>query len=112
MPEASDDAIDLLEEKLKDFPSLTTLLEEGKTIENIIETLLGDVTFWEKQEVKFCCDCSLDQMERGLMSIGTEDLTEIIEEDEGAEIVCHFCNKHYNFEKKELQSLLDEIKKG
>ena len=110
MPEASDDAIDLLEEKLKDFPSITALLEEGKTIENIIEDLLGDVTFWERQEIQFCCDCSLERMERGLMSIGTEDLTELIEEDEAAELICHFCNKHYDFKKDQLQGLLDEIK--
>ncbi len=109
LPGATDDAIDMLEDRLKDFPSLTTLLEEGKTIENIIEDLLGEVTFWAKQEVQFCCDCSDDQMERGLMSIGTEDLKEIIEEDGDAELICHFCNKHYNFNKEQLQGLLDEI---
>ncbi len=109
LPDASDDAIDELEAKLKDFPSITTSLEEGKTIENIIEDLLGDVTFWEKEGIQFCCDCSVDQMERGLMSIGAEDLTELIEEDAGAELICHFCNKHYNFKEEQLQSLLDEI---
>lgn len=112
LPDASDDAIDQLEEKLKDFPSITTLLEEGKTIENIIEDLLGEVTFWEKEEIQFCCDCSVEQMERGLMSIGVDDLTELIEEDEGAELVCHFCNKHYDFKEEQLQSLLDEIKRS
>lgn len=110
LPEASDEAIDQLEEKLKDFPSITTLLEEGKTIENIIEDLLGEVTFMDKQPVRFCCDCSLDQMERGLMSIGIEDLTEIMEEDNGAELTCHFCNQHYNFKEDQLQSLIDELK--
>lgn len=109
LPDASDDAIDQLEARLKDFPSLTTLLEEGRTIEEIIEDLLGEVTFWERQDIQFCCDCSTDQMERGLMSIGAGDLRELIEEDESAELICHFCNKHYNFNKDELQGLLDEI---
>ena len=112
LPDASDDAIDELEAKLKDFPSITTLLEEGKTIENIIEDLLGEVTFWEKEAIQFCCDCSQDQMERGLMTIGVEDLTELIEEDKGAELVCHFCNKHYDFKEDQLQSLVDTIKRG
>lgn len=110
MPDASDDAIDLLEEKLSNFPPVTTLLEEGKTVEEIIEELLGEVTFWERKEIQFSCDCSLDQMERGLMSIGEEDLSEILEEDEGAELTCHFCNKKYNFNKDDLQGLLDEIR--
>lgn len=110
LPGVSDEAIDLLEAKLKELPSITTLLDEGKTIEEIIEGLLGDVKFLDKKEVQFCCDCSVDQMERGLMSIGIEDLTELIEEDKEAELVCHFCNKHYDFKEKQLQSLLDEIK--
>ena len=110
LPDASDDAITLLEENLKDFPSLTTQFEEGKTIEDIIESLLGDVTFWEKQEVQFCCDCSVDQMERGLISIGEKDLTEIIEEDKSADLACHFCNKHYIFEEKQLKDLLTEAR--
>lgn len=110
LPNASDDAIDQLEEKLKGVQSITTLLEQGKTIENIIEDLLGEVTFLEKQEIQFFCDCSVEQMERGLMSIGVDDLTELIEEDEGAELICHFCNKHYDFQKDQLQRLVDEIK--
>lgn len=110
LPDASDDAITSLEEKLKDFPSLTTQLEEGKTIEDIIKSLLGDVTFLEKQEIQFCCDCSVDQMERGLISIGEKDLTEIIEEDKSADLLCHFCNKHYLFEEEQLKALLTEAR--
>lgn len=109
LPDADDDAIALLEERLKEFPSLTTQLDEGKTIEDIIESLLGDVTFWEKKEIQFCCDCSVDQMERGLMSIGEKDLVELIEEDKEADLVCHFCNQHYLFEEEQLQKLLDEV---
>lgn len=110
LPGASDDAITILEERLKDFPSLTTLLDEGKTIEDIIEDLLGDVTWMEKKEIQFCCDCSVDQMERGLMSIGEKELMELIEEDQEAELVCHFCNEHYLFKEEQLQKLANEIR--
>ncbi len=112
LPNAADEAIDELEERLKGLSSITTLLEEGKTIENIIEDLLGEVTFMTKQEVQFCCDCSLDRMERGLMTIGVDDLTELIEEDEGAELTCHFCNKCYDFNKEHLENLRSEIQNG
>lgn len=110
LPGASDDAITILEERLKDFPSLTSLLDKGKTIEDIIESLLGDVTFMGKKEIQFCCDCSVDQMERGLMSIGEKELVELIEEDEEAELVCHFCNEHYLFKQEQLQKLVNEVK--
>lgn len=109
LPGASDDAITILEERLKDFPSLTSLLDEGKTIEGIIESLLGDVTFMGKKEIQFCCDCSVDQMERGLMSIGEKELVELIDEDEEAELVCHFCNEHYLFKQEQLQKLVNEV---
>lgn len=109
LPEASDEAIDRLENQLKDFPSITALLEEGKTIEQIIGKLLGEVDFLEKKEIKYHCDCSLEQMERGLISIGEKELVEILEEDKQAELVCHFCNKKYLFQEVQLQQLIREI---
>lgn len=112
LPDASDEAIDMLEAKLKELPSITSALEQGKTIEDIIEDALGEVTFMGKKEIQFCCDCSVDQMERGLMSIGEKDLVELIEEDKKAELVCHFCNKRYNFNESELRALLDEAKQN
>lgn len=110
LPGASDEAIDLLEDKLKDFPPVTALLEEGNTIEQIIERLLGEVAFLEKREIQYHCDCNLEQMERGLISIGEKELTEIINEDKKAELVCHFCNKKYLFDEQKLQGLINEIK--
>ena len=50
-------------------------------------------------------------MEEGLITIGKEELQKIIKEDGKAELVCHFCNKKYDFSKEELEELLKKIEK-
>ena len=54
------------------------------------------------------CDCSKEHMKDALISIGKEEIKQIIEEDGKAEIVCHFCNKKYQFSKEELEKIVDE----
>lgn len=110
LPDAKDEAIDALEKKLGEFTSLTSCLEEGKSVEEVIEMLLGPVDFMEKTDVAFKCDCSRDRMERGLISLGKQDLTEILEdEQEDLELVCHFCNNKYAFDKHDIRDIIESI---
>jgi molecular chaperone Hsp33 len=60
---------------------------------------------------RYLCDCSRERFERGLISLGVEDLTEIINEDHGAELNCHFCNRTFRFSEKQLRTLLERIQK-
>ncbi|MGL4362585.1 MAG: Hsp33 family molecular chaperone HslO [Cellulosilyticaceae bacterium] len=111
LPFTSDEAITELEERLKNFKSITQEMEKGKTIEDIIKQLLGeDVEIMETMGVKFKCDCSRERMERGLISIGTKELTAIAEdEQDDVELVCHFCNQKYDFHKEHIKELLKEL---
>ena len=52
------------------------------------------------------CDCNRDRFERGLISLGREELTTLINEDHGAEVNCYFCNKTYRFTETQLRTLL------
>ena len=61
------------------------------------------------RELRWQCDCSEPRLEKVLMSIGKKDLTEIIEEDGEAELVCQFCLKKYHFDKEHLLKILEEI---
>ena len=38
-----------------------------------------------------------------------EELEDIINKDGKAELVCHFCNKKYEFSKEELEGILKNI---
>ncbi len=99
MPDADENIISSLEEKLRTMKPLTTLLEEGNTPEDIANILLGDfsLNILDKIPVSFYCNCSKERVEKALISIGKEELENIIEEDKKATLHCHFCNKDYNF---------------
>ncbi|MDA3734157.1 Hsp33 family molecular chaperone HslO [Niameybacter massiliensis] len=111
LPDATDEAITQIEERLKTFTSLTSYMDEGKSIEDIIKMLLGDdIDIMDTMEARFKCDCSKEQMERALISLGKQELTDIVNDDqEDLELVCHFCSTKYEFDKKDLKEILDEL---
>lgn len=111
LPDAKDEAVDRLEEKLKDFGNLTDKLEKGQSIEYVIESLLGEVEYMEQTPVTFVCDCNKDRMERALISVGKKDLQEMADEDGQAELVCPFCNDKYIFTKDELEDMIKYLNK-
>ena len=89
-------------------PSISQMLAENKPLEEIASTVIGDeVTLLEDDlKIEFECDCNKESFEKALISLGKNDLNEIIEKDGKADIVCHFCNKEYHFTKEELQNLI------
>ncbi|MHC1750056.1 MAG: Hsp33 family molecular chaperone HslO [Cellulosilyticaceae bacterium] len=110
LPDAKDEAITALEERVKSFGSFTTYLDEGDTVEQIMTRLLGEIDVMEQTSVAFKCDCSRERMERGLMTLGKSELNEIAEDEEPeVELVCHFCNKKYNFTKEEINTLVESL---
>ncbi len=110
LPDAQDEAITELESKLKTFTSLTNYLENNQCIEQIIEDLLGDVELMSKTDIRFKCDCSTERMERALISLGKQELTTIVEDDqEDLELVCHFCNEKYQFDKNDIGNILHTL---
>lgn len=110
LPGASDEAIDALEKRIMEIPSVTSLLETGMKPEEILYRLLGDdAEVLDTKMVEFRCTCSREKTESMLASIGKKELQEMIEEDGEAEVVCHFCNSKYHFSKQELLSILEGI---
>ena len=93
------------------MPSVTTLLNAGATIENILEDITRgyNLDISDRVECKFECDCSKERMEEALLSIGKDEIKKILEEDHGAEVCCHFCNKKYKFTEEE-KTKIEEAK--
>jgi len=108
MPGASEDLIDFLEKKVSTLNSVTSLLSEGKDAEGILEMILGEkgLVILDKDECRYKCSCSRERMESSLISLGEKDLIEMINEDHGAELQCHFCNKKYFFTEDDLRNLI------
>jgi len=109
MPDTDDAVIDALEAALAATPSLTKQLDEGKTLETIIEALFKDLNLKvsKTEIIRFFCDCSRQRITKALMSIGKDDLVEIISDQEDIEINCDFCQEKYHFSPEDLQSILD-----
>ena len=107
MPFTSDEVIDKLESNIKDLPSVTAMLSEGKTPEEILETVLDgfEITIHDTIETGVHCDCSAERAERSLCSLGEEDVKDIIAEGKPIEVKCQFCNKAYNYTVEELVEL-------
>ena len=61
----------------------------------------------EKKVPQYRCDCSRERIERVLVSLGAEELTDMIETQQGAQVDCHFCNKRYKFSADDLKMLLE-----
>lgn len=111
MPGATDETITEIENRIKDIPLVSRLIEEGELPEEILNRLLGEenVKILDKMPVQFKCDCSKEKFSAALISLGTKELQEMIDEDHGAEAVCHFCNNKYQFDENELTELITEI---
>lgn len=109
MPGADEGIIDMLEQKVITMPRITQLLLEEKTPEEVLELILGDLSLKisEKTATNYICNCSRDRMERNLITLGREEIRDLIAEQRGAELVCHFCNKKYVFSEGELSNLVE-----
>ena len=110
LPDAPEDTIDQLQEKLKNFTSIDELLSQGDYIDDIMEKAMDPVAVKEldRQPVDFFCRCSRKRFVNALAMLSYEELKEM--SDEGQELVCHFCNEHYNVSKEEIGDLLQETK--
>ncbi len=108
LPGVRDEYIDRIEEIIKNAKPISTLVDEGLSAEGILKELFGEfqVEILDRIPLKFSCDCSREKTRKVLISLGKEELSRIIEEDGKAEVVCHFCNKKYNFTREELMELL------
>ena len=113
MPGAGDEVIDRLEKKIAGLRSVTDLLEQGMLPEDILGELIGDfgLQITQKHEVSFACSCSRERIEKALISIGPEDVTEMIEEGKPIEVGCQFCGKQYRFGVEDLRRILSFQKK-
>ena len=60
----------------------------------------------EKRPIEYRCDCSRERMERALISLGREELRDMIDQQGGAELTCRFCDRVEHFSREDLEALL------
>ena len=112
MPDTPEEVIAKLEANLAKIESVTAMMEQGLTPEDIINKVLEglDTKIFDRQPVAYKCNCSTARMAKALISIGEKELSSLIEEGEPAELNCQFCGNSYKFSIDELKELLKAAK--
>jgi len=107
MPFTPDDVIDKLEKKISEIKSVTEMLEEGNSPEQILEIVLGEfgLEITDTMPAAFRCDCSKERVSRAIATLSRKDLDSIINDGESIEVKCQFCNHAYEFTIDDLKQL-------
>lgn len=108
MPGARDEVISEIEGRLFEAGSASAIFEKTGSPEGMLEFLLGNggLVITSSRETEYKCGCSRDGMIRGVLSLGRDELNEIINEQEVVEAVCHFCETKYRFRSSEIKKLI------
>ena len=106
LPDATDEDITKIEEAIANSKPISTMLDENLGLEEIAKIVTGDENIEVlKQDlrVQYKCNCSKEKFERGIKSLGKEQIQTIIDEDGKVDTECNFCHKKYHFSKEELE---------
>ena len=112
MPDATEEEISKVEQAIFKAGAISKMLDQKLTLQEIAQKITGDeqVEIIEENITPiYQCDCSKEHMTNGLITIGKEELQNIIETDGQAELVCHFCNEKYHFSKQDLEEVIKNI---
>lgn len=107
LPFADEKVAQKIEENAKFLASLSGLFAEGKSNEEILALAMQDIPcdLFDEIEVDYACDCSRERTARALVSIGEDEVNDILREQGQVEIACHFCDKKYVFTPEDCKKL-------
>lgn len=112
MPFVDDEVVSQLEANIASIPPVTTMLEQGKSPEEMLEVIMGtlELDITDQMPVEFFCNCGKERIEKAIVSIGRDDIQEMIDAGEPIEVKCHFCNTAYEFNIDELKDIIKRSK--
>jgi len=106
-----DDEVTAMEDRLARLPHPTALIGDGVTPEEVLARIFPDAdhVILDGYPVRFHCPCSIERFEAAIVSLGGDEVTRIIEEEEQpfTEVVCHFCNESYRFSPDRMRAILE-----
>lgn len=109
LPNTKEETIVKLEKTLANIKPISTLINEGNSLENIMEIIFEkNYRILKKIDIKFKCHCSKEKYSNALITLGKEELTDMLK-DEQIETVCSFCNEKYEFTNKEIKKLIEKL---
>lgn len=108
LPGCPDEVIDSIEKNISSIESVTTMLQNGYTADDIAKRALKGIRIdkLDESNMAYKCNCSRERVENALISTGLQNLTEMAESDEDTQVECHFCDKKYSFSPKYIRNLI------
>jgi len=108
MPFAKEETICAVEENLKKVPSVTSILDEGHTPEELLGILFDGLglEITDTMPARFYCNCSKERVEQAVASVGRKEIQAMIQDGEDIEVKCHFCNTAYRYSVEELKQII------
>lgn len=111
LPFADENCIDIIEKNIASLPPISSLFADGKTPEEIAMMLLDGLNpnYLDSSQVAYKCDCSRERTEKILLSLGKDELSNIIADGKDIDVCCHFCGEKYTFTLNDVEKLADSI---
>lgn len=100
--------IERLKERLQEMPPIVSLLADGQKPEVVLDEVFADIqhTLLSKYPVRFECNCSREQTMALLVSLGRDEIEDMLNTDGQAIINCQFCHEEYVFGREDLETIL------
>jgi molecular chaperone Hsp33 len=109
MPGVEDEVVDKIEANaIKQKHSVSELVLSGGDLTEFVGAYLLGIPFTEiphQHEVKYSCPCTADRVSRAMTLLSIEDLEDMIQKSENAEVTCQMCGKHYSVSVEDLKLL-------
>jgi molecular chaperone Hsp33 len=111
MPSGDEKLAVELERNISRAPYATDMVRTGHSPAEMLREVLGDLDLLvlEEKEPRFHCQCSRERALLIISALGREEVEDMIEKDGGAELICHFCNEHYQLSADELGELFNDL---
>ncbi len=123
MPNATEEDIAYVEGRVDGFPPFTELMEDF-SVAQILDLFMGycdpdnkpeeeiynsDLLYLDGYPVSYKCNCSRERMSQGLAALGRKDLESLLEDENGIDTECHFCDQKYHFTPSDIRDFLDNL---
>ena len=105
LPYASEETLDKVW-SLDLYEILETL--KGSNVEEVVKNNFNDFgKVWELRKAEYKCNCSRAYLKGVLVTLGEEQLREIVKEEGAVRVHCHYCNTDYEFTAEDADKLFN-----
>ncbi len=111
LPGAEDMLADVIAYRFDDLGNVLNRVQKGETIYDILNFMFDDMglKILDEYAIDYKCDCSIDKVERALISLGKLELRNVIDEGKDESIICDYCKREYKFNKGDLENLYNKM---